>query len=244
MNMIILFQSDFTGPETITLWGRRKAHLENVNRVKPGDTLKVGLLNHQMGKGTVTSISEDSIQMSVDLTYAPPLPLPLTLILALPRPKMLKRILQTTASLGIKEIYLINTWRVEKSFWSSPLLYQKNLEKELILGLEQAKDTLLPKIHLKRLFMPFITEDLPDIIEQSSQIESPPLLLTTHPGEQLPPCPEKVKQRTILAMGPEGGFIDKEIASLEKAGFKTVQLGNRILRLETAIPYVTARLFK
>jgi RsmE family RNA methyltransferase len=44
-------------------------------------------------------------------------------------------------------------------------------------------------------------------------------------------------------MGPEGGFIQKEIDSFERLGFTCVTLGPRILRLETAVPYLISRLF-
>jgi hypothetical protein len=51
-----------------------------------------------------------------------PRPLPLTVVLALPRPKMLRRILRALAEVGVKELHLINSYRVEKSYWQSPLL--------------------------------------------------------------------------------------------------------------------------
>lgn len=237
MNLIILFQNDFTEPDRVILQGRRMEHLKKVHRAQPGDELNIGLLNNRMGKGIITQIKADAVEMRVEFDHDPPASLTLTLILALPRPKMLKRILQSLSSLGVKEIFLINTWRVEKSFWSSPLLQQERLEAELLLGLEQSRDTVMPSIHLRRLFMPFVTEELPQIIAKER-----PLLLTAHPGGEHP-CPKNVNQRTILAMGPEGGFIDAEVKSLDQAGFKTVHLGSRILRLETAVPYIISRLF-
>jgi len=44
-------------------------------------------------------------------------------------------------------------------------------------------------------------------------------------------------------MGPEGGFIDIEVETLEQAGFTTVNFGSRIMRLETAIPFIVGKLF-
>jgi len=46
-----------------------------------------------------------------------------------------------------------------------------------------------------------------------------------------------------LAIGPEGGFIAEEIASLAKVGFQPVVLGPRILRVETAVAAILGRLF-
>ncbi len=255
MNLILIFEDDFTEPDRVTLHGRRMEHLLKVNRVKKGEHLNIGMLNGPMGKGVITEITPNAIEMVVLLDHAPPAPLPLTLLLALPRPKMLKRILQSISSLGVKKIFLINTWRVEKSFWGSPLLEQNRLKTEMILGLEQAKDTLMPQIHLRRMFMPFVTEELPKIATEDN-----PILLTAHPGGDYPLDPtahkEKTKdtpgaanekkdgiRKTILAMGPEGGFIDAEVKSLEKVGFTTVHLGKRILRLETAVPYIISKLF-
>jgi len=45
--------------------------------------------------------------------------------------------------------------------------------------------------------------------------------------------PIKTKELNII-VGPEGGFTDKEIAELKSKGVKTVSLGRRILRAETA----------
>lgn len=234
MNLILLFKNDFTGSTKVKLEGRRFNYIKKVHRACAGDVLSVGLINEQMGKGRITKITSEFAEMEVCLDTPPPARLPLVLVLALPRPKVVRRILQAVTCLGIKDIYLINAWRVEKSFWSSPVLNRENLEKELITGLEQAKDTVLPDIFLKPLFKPFVVEELPIIAENS-------LALTAHPKTSVP-CPENIKTPITLAIGPEGGFIDIEIKTLEQAGFKTITLGKRILRTETAVPVLISRL--
>jgi RsmE family RNA methyltransferase len=173
--------------------------------------------------------------MHVTLTADAPPPIPLTLVLALPRPKVLNRVIAGTTSLGVKRIYLINAWRVEKSYWKSPRLSEENLLAQRILGLEQARDTILPVIELRRFFRPFVEDELPSIARDS-------LALVAHPIATSE-CPRNVAQPVTLAIGPEGGFIEEEIASLQRIGFTPVALGPRILRVETAVAALLGRLF-
>jgi len=234
MNLVLLEKKDFIEDGHVRISGRRFEHLMKVNRVKNADQLACGLLNDRMGTGCVTSISDDHLDMAVHLDTDPPEPLPLTLVLALPRPKMLKRIIESTTSLGVKTIYLINSWRVEKSFWQSPLLSEDQLRKHMVLGLEQSKDTLLPKIYQKRFFTRFVKEELPLIAKDS-------VCITAHP--KTPDlCPPGIKEPVTLVIGPEGGFIEIEIETLEKQGFSSYHIGQRILRVETAVPYMISRL--
>jgi RsmE family RNA methyltransferase len=66
--------------------------------------------------------------------------------------------------------------------------------------------------------------------------------LVGHPGNH-PPCPRALTEPVTLAIGPEGGWIPYEIDLLGKAGLQPVQLGERILRVETAVTALLARLF-
>src|SRR5687767_12866999 len=144
--------------------------------------------------------------MRIAIERDPPKPLEVTLVLALPRPKVLNRVIASTTSLGVKRIFLINAWRVEKSYWKSPRLSEENLLMQRVLGLEQARDTILPTIDLRRFFRPFVEEELPSIIEGGRA-------LVAHPGGTDAITPG---ERVTIAIGPEGGFIAEEIASLER----------------------------
>ena len=52
-----------------------------------------------------------------------------------------------------------------------------------------------------------------------------------------------VPDEAVLAIGPEGGWIDAELGSFERAGFRTIDLGPRILRTETALAALVGKLF-
>lgn len=235
MNLVLLEPGDFIDRELILLKGRRFRHLISVNKVAKQDTLMCGLLNGKVGTGRVTRVSKDCLEMKVRLDADPPAPLPLTLVLALPRPKMLKRIIESVTSLGVKNIYLINSWRVEKSFWQSPLLDRDQLHEHMILGLEQSRDTILPEIYQKRFFTPFVKEELPQIAKNS-------LCITAHPKTRKI-CPSGVNNPITLVIGPEGGFIDVEVETLENQGFSSYHIGQRILKVETAVTYLISRLY-
>src|SRR5512145_2320199 len=206
MNLVLLFPEDFASPGLVRLRGRRLEHIRSVHRVALGDELTVGLLDGKMGKGRLTLLEEACVEMQVELVQAPPPKLPLTLVLALPRPKVLNRVVAAATSLGVARIFLVNAWKVEKSYWKSPRLSEENLLLQRILGLEQAKDTRLPELQLRRLLRPFAEEELPAIAKDSRA-------LVAHPGSA-DPCPRALEGPVTLAMGPEGGFIPAEIELL------------------------------
>ena len=234
MNLILLQDEDFIAAGRVQLTGRRLQHVAQVHRAALGDELRVGRVDGLLGHGRVSVLSEQCLELDVVLDQSPPLPLPITLILALPRPKMLKRVLQSVSSLGVKKIYLLNSYRVDKSFWSSPLLTQEKLREQLLLGLEQARDTVVPQITLCPRFKPFVEDDLPEISAGTAAY-------VAHPGATQV-CPHDLDCKMTLAIGPEGGFIPYEVAKLQECGFTPVSLGERILRVETAVPVLLSRL--
>ena len=198
--------------------------------------MKTGLLNHNTGTAKITAIDNTRVTLAVTLETPPPPPLPLTMLLALPRPKMLRRILQVVAATGVKRLYLINSYRVEKSYWLSPLLNPENIRKQLLLGLEQSRDTLLPEVTLHKRFKPFVEDELPALCINKK-------CFIAHPSEQATPCPRAITEPSVLAIGPEGGFIPYEVQKLNATGFQTISLGQRILKVETALPALLYRMF-
>ncbi|MGI9273997.1 MAG: 16S rRNA (uracil(1498)-N(3))-methyltransferase [Endozoicomonas sp.] len=235
MNLLLLNSDDFVSRTQVRLRGRQLKHVLEVHRSLEGDSLRVGLINGKMGEGVISSLSTDCLEMSVNLTEEPPAPLPLTVLLALPRPKMLKRSLQHLSSLGVKKIVLMNSYRVEKSFWQSPWLSEEKIHEQLVLGLEQSRDTLLPEVILEKRFKPFVEDRLPGMVAGKRGLVAHPVGGTA--------CPHMISEEAVLAIGPEGGFIPYEVEKLEEAGFERIHLGSRILRVETAVTAITSKLY-
>jgi RsmE family RNA methyltransferase len=235
VNLLLLEDGDFIAEDRVLLSGRRLKHLHEVHRAAAGDSLRVGRLNGLMGSGQLLRLEAEQAELSVQLDQPPPDKLPLTLLLALPRPKMLRRVLQTVSAMGVPKLILLNSYRVEKSFWQTPFLEPAAIREQLILGLEQARDTVLPEVIIEKRFKPFVEDHL-------STISAGSLGLIGHPGAY-PACPRAVEQPVTLAIGPEGGWIPYEVEKLQEAGLQPVQLGERILRVETAVTALLARLF-
>lgn len=235
MNLLLLTDADFIEPDRVRITDRRLQHLNAVNKASVGQTLRAGRLGGLQGQASILSISHAAAELQIDLQDQPPTKLPVTLLLALPRPKMLRRTLQTIASMGVSKLVLINSYRVEKSFWQTPFLQPEAIAEQLILGLEQARDTVLPEVLLAKLFKPFVEDQLPAMAANTRG-------LIAHPGDY-PECPRALTEPVTLAIGPEGGWIPYEVELLSKAGLQPVQLGERILRVETAVPALLARLF-
>ena len=112
MNLLLLFPEDFVTQTRVKVTGRR---LDEIARIG-SDELRVGVINGRCGVGKIIGPGELEVHLDSD----PPPPIPITLVLALPRPKVLNRVIAGATSMGIKRIFLINAWRVEKSYWKSP----------------------------------------------------------------------------------------------------------------------------
>ncbi len=235
MNLLLLEAADFVAADRVVLRDRRLTHLHEVHRAEAGERLRVGLLGGQMGQGQLLRLDATEAELRIELQQIPPAKLPVTLLLALPRPKMLRRVLQTVASMGVPKLVLLNSYRVEKSFWQTPFLEPQAIREQLLLGLEQARDTVLPEVIIEKRFKPFVEDRLPQLVAGTRG-------LVGHPGDY-PACPRALSEPVTLAIGPEGGWIPYEVEKLTEAGLQPVQLGDRILRVETAVSALLARLF-
>jgi RsmE family RNA methyltransferase len=234
VNLLIFTDSDRRGDNQVEVRDQRLQHLLQVLRTEVGDNVRVGELGGLMGNGIIEELNNERALLTVTLDQAPPEKLPLTLLLALPRPKMLRRILRSVAELGVGELHLINSYRVEKSYWQTPVLQPQTIRDYLLQGLEQSRDTVLPQVHCHRRFKPFVEDLLPAMIKGRRA-------LLAHPGDY-PPCPRDLGEETVLLVGPEGGLIPYETEKLQNVGFETVSLGPRILRVENAVTSLLGRL--
>ena len=233
MNIVLLAAEQAQNSEWKIQDPRQIFHLKQHLDIKVDDQLKVGIYGQARYLTQIAHVSEHEIIVHPLSEQPIPKKLPVTLIVAMPRPKVLRRLIMDSVTLGVEKLVLLHSYRVDKSYWQTPFLNQ--LDQYVQLGLEQAGDVIAPEIILEKRFKPFV-EDRLSVWNQST-----PTFVGRPYTEKL--APAAWDQPCQLMIGPEGGFIPYEIDLLEKNGCQAVTLGNRILRTETAIPYLLGRLF-
>ncbi|MBX7079160.1 MAG: 16S rRNA (uracil(1498)-N(3))-methyltransferase [Nannocystaceae bacterium] len=231
MNLLLLDAVDAEGRATIG--AEAVAHVRTVLGKGVGDSVRVGVLGGTLGEATIEAHEGEHMRLRCTLGQPPPPKRPFELVLALPRPPVLRRVLQHATTMGVARIVLCNAARVEKSYWSSPALAPGAIFAQLRLGLEQARDTIAPAVELRPRLRPFVEDEL---ARRGDAVR----LLADGSGATTMPC--DLTQPAIVAIGPEGGWVEFELALLAAAGFTAVTLGPRALRVEAAVVAALARL--
>jgi RsmE family RNA methyltransferase len=240
VNLLLLRPDEIRPDGTAELTGRRAAHVRAVLRSKPGDFIKVGLLDGDVGQAEILQNEEGHLVLRPRFEAAPPPRAHIRLLLALPRPKALKRVLASAASLGIDSLVLLGAYRVEKSYFDSHVLKPSSIEQFVQVGMEQAQDSRSPKILVEPRFRPFVEDRL------SAWAAGAEAKLLAHPTAReflwaLPPPPSE-NSELVLAIGPEGGWTPFEVELLEREGFVAFTLGPRTLRVETCVALLAGAL--
>jgi RsmE family RNA methyltransferase len=235
VNLLLLEPSELGPDGTARLTGRRARHVREVLRCEVGETVAVGLVGGRAGTAEVEACDEAGLVLRPSLDRPPPTPSPVTLLLALPRPKILRKVLQATAAMGVKRLVLLGSWKVEKAYWGSPLLAPEALRLELLLGLEQGRDTVLPEVLQRRFFKPFVEDELDGLFGPARLLLD--LAATAPLASRLPPDHGGV----TLAIGPEGGWTPYEAGELARRGFLPTSLGPRPLRVDQAVPFAVGQ---
>jgi len=236
MNLLLFERNELPEDRVVRVEGRRAEHLFCVLHAKKGDRLRAGVVGGGLGEAEVLECTRHfAVLKAGDCAKAPPPPREIVPVIALPRPQSFKKTLHFIASSGIRTAYFTGASKVEKSYWNSDAVQEKNIRSELILGLEQGGTTVLPDIRFRPHLPSFLAS--PEMEELKNRLV--PLL--AHPRNAVP-CPAQTDGGILLAVGPEGGFTDAEVTLFEEAGFRTVEIGPYILRVEFALSFLCGRL--
>jgi RsmE family RNA methyltransferase len=221
-----------------TLDDDRAVHLRTVLKVAPGQRIRAGIARGGLGTAEILDDDGRAIRVRLDVG-APSVAMPVELVLAIPRPKVLSRTLEIAASFAVERIQLTNAWRVDKSYLDSPRLAPAALARAAWLGAAQGATTHLPEIAVHRRLMGLLDGRYATGTRLIAHPDAPPL------ERSYPPAPRAGAGHgapVTVAIGPEGGWIQREVDTFIERGFAPVSLGAPILRVEAAVAALLGQL--
>jgi 16S rRNA (uracil1498-N3)-methyltransferase len=230
VNLVLLGEEEVGESGAVRLTGPRAEHVIHVLRSRAGDHVSIGVLDGPLGVGTVTAVGDGVVDLQCRLDApAPPRPR-VDLLLAVPRPKVMRRLWAQLAALGVGRIVLTNAARVERNYFDTHILTEGVYRPLLIEGLQQARDTRVPLVSIRRQFKVLVEDELDTLFEDGPRI-------VAHPGARasmFDAVREQASARVLLAIGPEGGWTAFELDLLGAHRFRLAGAGSRALRSDTA----------
>lgn len=222
------------GP-TIVLDGNEAHHLLHVMRAKPG--LELTVFDGQGGEfaAEVTACQRSTVEVAVGERQAieRELPFELTLAVAMPKGDRQRWLIEKCTELGVTRIIPLQLTRSASKGDGNKSTGSEKLTRYVIAASKQCRRNRLMEIAEPRSWSDFLDATASGV------------RLIAHPcGQPLADTKgTKTKSGSIcIAIGPEGGFTDEEVARAVDFGWDTIGLGERILRIETAALAMVSRL--
>ncbi len=218
--------------EQIAINGSDVNHISNVLRMQIGEEVEI---SDGTGREYVCSIREmDSENIFLDILQkrnsVSELPSKITLIQGLPKGDKMELIVQKAVELGVYEIVPAEMKRCVVKL--DPKKAKKKQERWNGIAESAAKQS-------KRGIIPQVTEvmSFQQAVAYASQCDV--LLVPYECAENMQQTRQLIEsiepgQSVGIWIGPEGGFEEAEVEKIVEQGGKSITLGHRILRTETA----------
>lgn len=229
MNLLLVERHELDADGRVTLLGARAGHLTRVLQVARGQEVRIGLLDGPFGRATVIDAVDGAVRLQCAFDREIPGRPRVDVLLALPRPKVMRRLWAQLAAIGVGQIVLTNAAKVERDYFDTHILRDETSRPLLIEGLQQARDTRLPRVSIHRRFRVLVEDHLDGLFPAGRRLLADPSA-TESPRSRVTPQDGRV----LLAIGPEGGWNDFERTLLAAHGFEAIGMGPRILRVDTA----------
>lgn len=209
----------------VTLDGAEAHHLLHVNRVAVGQRMTLfdgggaefeGVVE-KLGRATVEFRILERIDVDRELRFT------LVMGVALPKGDRQKWLVEKLTELGVSTLVPLVTERGVAQPTANAL---ERLRRSVVEASKQCGRNRLMHVTAPQSWTAWIS----DVPNTSGECR-----LFAHPGGRALSQIDRAKQQTTrIGIGPEGGFSDAEVAAGVDAGWQSVTLGSRILRIETA----------
>ena len=233
------------------LAGAEAHHLIHVMRAKPGQGVTLFDGSGRQFAARVARIARTEVELDVvsraDVDRE--LPSPLVLGVALPKGERQKWLVEKAVELGVARLVPLETARGVAQPVEQTIV---RLRRAVVEASKQCGRNRLLEIAAPQRFAEFVASSPPAALRLLAHPASVPAAdgsqrvgwaeaersptnqpTSIHGGTRCSAHPASFPG-IVFAVGPEGGFTDEEVASALAAGWKTIDLGPRILRVETA----------
>ena len=224
-------------PQTVRLTGAEAHHLIHVMRAEPGAAVVLFDGSGAEFSARVQQVGRTEVELAVLSCEQVDreLPLELTLGVALPKGDRQRWLVEKAVELGVRQIVPLRTTRsVAKPTPQAP----DRLRRTVIEASKQCGRNRLMEITRPQDWADFVAADVkaPHIPLRRRILAHP------HGGDAScePFSAADKPAPVLLAVGPEGGFTAEEVSLAVAAGWRTIDLGPRILRTETAAVLLVA----
>lgn len=219
--------------KTISIIGDDVKHIRNVLRHKIDDELEICDESGFRYLTKIKEFSENEILLEIveQTDKNTEMPVKIDLYQGLPKSDKMDLIVQKTTELGVSSIIPVITERVIVKLEKGN--ENKKIERWNKIATEAAKQS-------GRQLIPTVENvvNLEKIVEKLSKYDIVIVPFECEKDSTLKNILKNVKNKIeniAVVIGPEGGFSEKDIATLEKSSnVVKVSLGKRILRTETA----------
>jgi 16S rRNA (uracil1498-N3)-methyltransferase len=211
--------------DRMTIDGPEAHHLINVMRAKVGDAVTLFDDSGAEFDAEVAACRRTEVELRILARRQVNRELPFELVVgvSLPKGDRQKWLVEKLTELGATALVPLVTTRGVAQPTESAL---ERLRRSVIEAAKQCGRNRLMRIAEPQAWGDFIG---------CAQNTSVARRLLVHPnGDTLNALDLSVPQETLIAIGPEGGFSDDEAAAALASGWQSVNLGPRILRVETA----------
>ena len=215
---------------TCVIVGEDVKHISKVLRCKIGEKLEICDKDNSEYICEITDINKEQVDLDIieKREIKRESDLKVKLYQGLPKSTKMELILQKLTEVGVHEIVLVQTKRSVSKVDDKK--EDKKLERWERIIYEAAKQSKRGKIPKLRGILSF-----KDALEDMKNND---LNIAPYENERTKSIKQAIKGVNINTMGifvgPEGGFEESEIEAIEEISGKSVSLGPRILRTETA----------
>ena len=213
----------------VVLVGPEAHHLIHVMRAKPGSRVVLFDGSGAEFNAQVESTGRSRVQLAVLSRQEVDRELPRELTLGVPLPKgdRQKWLVEKAVELGVARIVPLVTARSVRVAPASRQWHARRLRRTVIEASKQCGRNRLMEIAEPRAWADYVA----DAGDAPCRLLAQPC---GHPTVAGPLSAADLPGRVFLAVGPEGGFTEEEVSLAEAAGWRMIDLGPRILRVETA----------